>query len=451
MATITVNTSDTFEQWRVKTNSIGVTIEDYSNNISTKNVIATGNITASGNIIVTNVISGTSSIGNLTVSGNATLSGNVTSNLVVDGNVSVTRDVVLSSNATVSGNLIVTRETALSGNLAVTKDATVTGNINASGNINVSKDAFVTGNAVISGNLSVAKDIALTGNTAISGNISVGKTATVTGNATVGGNIIVSKSVLITDNLGVGFSTPVSKIDVNGPAGVTTFTGTTHLGLTIRGASGATDYSGIDFIGNTTNNPTARIGVISAGGGSSLVIGTSNNYGSGITNNTLTINQLGDTTFTGSVTANGGFIFPSVSAGSYYQGTLITTSTNSTLQKVLSVKVLLSGTVNVQFALRNWGGGGSGYPVYARIYINGSAVGTRQTSITDTWALYTEQVTVSRGDNIQIYGEGTNIFGPQIMGIRLGTSSIPYVPLIGGFLSYASGNAVSGNEAGFTE
>jgi len=149
MATITVNTSDTFEQWRVKTNSIGVTIEDYSNNISTKNVIATGNITASGNIIVTNVISGTSNIGNLTVSGNATLSGNVTSNLVVDGNVSVTRNVVLSSNATVSGNIIVTNVisgTSSIGNLTVSGNATFIGNV-------ITNDSFVGNGTVPAGSL----------------------------------------------------------------------------------------------------------------------------------------------------------------------------------------------------------------------------------------------------------------------------------------------------------
>jgi cytoskeletal protein CcmA (bactofilin family) len=436
MATITVNTSDTFEQWRVKTNSIGVTIEDYSNNISTKNVIATGNITASGNIIVTNVISGTSSIGNLTVSGNATLSGNVTSNLVVDGNVSVTRDVVLSSNATVSGNLIVTRETALSGNLVVTKDATVSGNINASGNVNVSKDAFVTGNTAISGNLSVAKDIALTGNTAISGNITIGKTATVTGNATVGGNIIVSKSVLITDNLGVGTNTPAYKVDIDSGSGGAVRIKDSSAAILYLNDSGASTTHGVyaDATELSLRADSSYNDVVGVIGGSTHNIFLRTNG-----SNRMSINSSGAATFTGSVTADGGFIFPAVSAGSYYQGTIQQVSSlSSTLQKVLSVKVLFAGTVNVQFALANAGGGGASYPVKARIYVNGVAVGTERTSITESWAVYTEQITVSRGDNVQIYGQGSDVFFPHIQGIRLGVSSIPYVPLFNGILWYGN-------------
>jgi len=94
-------------------------------------------------------------------------------------------------------------------------------------------------------------------------------------------------------NVGIGTSSPGAKLDVNGPASVTSFTGTTRLGITVRGSSGATDYSGIDFIGNNQTNPLARIAVLSTGGGSTLSFGTSNIYANGITNTAVSIDPTG--------------------------------------------------------------------------------------------------------------------------------------------------------------
>jgi hypothetical protein len=95
-------------------------------------------------------------------------------------------------------------------------------------------------------------------------------------------------------NLGLGVSSPVTRLDVSGPASVTSFTGTTRLGVTVRGSSGGTDYSGIDFIGNSQTQPLARIAVLSTGSGSLLQFGTSNSYGSGITNTAMTIDSSGN-------------------------------------------------------------------------------------------------------------------------------------------------------------
>ena len=95
-------------------------------------------------------------------------------------------------------------------------------------------------------------------------------------------------------NVGIGTTSPAAKLDVNGPASVTSFTGSTRLGVTVKGSTAATDYSGIDFSGNNQTVPTARIAVLSASGGSSLVFGTSNNYATGITNSALTIDFSGN-------------------------------------------------------------------------------------------------------------------------------------------------------------
>ena len=94
-------------------------------------------------------------------------------------------------------------------------------------------------------------------------------------------------------NVGVGTSSPATDLDVVGPAGVTSFTGTTKLGVIVRGSTAATDYSGIDFTGNNQTNPTARIGVITTGSGSSLSFGTSSSYASGITKAAMTIDEDG--------------------------------------------------------------------------------------------------------------------------------------------------------------
>lgn len=95
-------------------------------------------------------------------------------------------------------------------------------------------------------------------------------------------------------NVGIGTTSPATKLDVSGPASVTSFTGTTKLGVTVRGSTAATDYSGIDLIGNNQTNPVARIAVLTTGGGSSLSFGTSNNYGNGITNTAATITSGGN-------------------------------------------------------------------------------------------------------------------------------------------------------------
>jgi len=79
---------------------------------------------------------------------------------------------------------------------------------------------------------------------------------------------------------------------INGVTGNSGFTGNSPFTLTI-GPSGAdsVDYFGIDF--TDTAVPKARIGAIFGGGGSSLVLGTSNNYTTGITNSALTVGPNG--------------------------------------------------------------------------------------------------------------------------------------------------------------
>lgn len=92
-----------------------------------------------------------------------------------------------------------------------------------------------------------------------------------------------------------GETNPVSAIDVKGPASVTSFTGTTKLGVFLRGSTANNDYTGIDFTGSGGSNTHARIGVISASTGSKMLFGVSNDYTNGITHAPLTVDGISQT------------------------------------------------------------------------------------------------------------------------------------------------------------
>jgi hypothetical protein len=123
---------------------------------------------------------------------------------------------------------------------------------------------------------------------------------TTTGNTTLGDattdTLTVGVTGIVKDasgNVGIGTASPVAKLDVYGPSGVTSFTGTTRIGVSVQGGTSTNDYSGID-INQNNGNPRARMAAYSGGGGSYLSFGTSNNYGSGITNTAMTIDPSGN-------------------------------------------------------------------------------------------------------------------------------------------------------------
>jgi len=95
-------------------------------------------------------------------------------------------------------------------------------------------------------------------------------------------------------NVGIGLTSPATKLDVVGPSSVTSFASTSALGVRVRGASSTNDYSGIDFSTTNQASPTARIGAYFSGSGSYLQFGTSNSYGSGVTNTAMTIDYSGN-------------------------------------------------------------------------------------------------------------------------------------------------------------
>lgn len=60
-----------------------------------------------------------------------------------------------------------------------------------------------------------------------------------------------------------------------------------------------------------------------------------------------------------------------------------------------------SGVVSTSFQLRN--SGGTGVSVYGRIYRNGSAVGTARVTTSSSFTTYTENLSVSAGDYLELY------------------------------------------------
>ena len=172
------------------------------------------------------------------------------------------------------------------------------------------------GNALISGGVGAAPSYGKIGlATHVDGTLPVANGGTGTNTAFTAGSVVYAGTSGVysqsnanffwdatNSRLGIGNAVTNTKLDVNGPASVTSFTGTTRLGVTVQGATSSNDYSGIDFT-QSNNVPRARIASVFGGGGSSLSFGTSNNYGLGITNTAFTLDPSGNATAAGNVTA----------------------------------------------------------------------------------------------------------------------------------------------------
>ena len=93
--------------------------------------------------------------------------------------------------------------------------------------------------------------------------------------------------------------------------------------------------------------------------------------------------------------------------------------------KVLEAKMLYGGVITVNFALLvNQEGGNNA--TYARIYKNGVAVGTARTKSFGKSEIYTENITVSPNDLVQIYAYKSHnlstsyILAGDIIQVKLG-------------------------------
>ena len=91
-------------------------------------------------------------------------------------------------------------------------------------------------------------------------------------------------------------------------------------------------------------------------------------------------------------------------------------ATNSYV-KLKEIKTFKGGTIRVKFDHT------SAYTtatVYARIYINGVAVGTERSGSTEaTYVTYSQDFTVVKGDLIQLYLKGTGTYNSQARNFRI--------------------------------
>lgn len=217
--------------------------------------------------------------------------------------------------------------------------------------------------------------------------------------------------------------TPGNAENITGNSGVA-FLGNTKLGLRVNGATSTTDYSGIDFT-TTNTNPQARIAAVMAAGGSSLVLGTSNNYTTGITNNALTIDPNSNVTIGGGAVTGG--LTTTISNTSGADGDIsriqVSTSTSAVAlyaaPTTQSTAIVTGGPVGAQSVLRNLGN----YPIVfgtsniMRGFVNGAG----------NWALSaptsgnTLQVTALATQRaIQVVGSGSGIALAITTGTTLG-------------------------------
>ena len=274
-------------------------------------------------------------------------------------------------------------------------------------------------------------------------------------------------------NVGIGNSSPASKLDVTGPSGVTSFTSGTALGITVRGATGIADYSGIDFRSAYANSGTiivGRIGLIATGAGSSLSFGTSNSYSSaGVTNTAMTIDPNGNVgigTSSPSVRldVNGGRSYFAANNEPYSIGVRYNGSTNGAFIGSPSADTLTisswGGTERMRIdssgnLLFNSGYGSVATAYGCRAWVNFNGTGTvairasgNVSSITDNGAGdYTVNFTNAMPDanyavTMNTSAINNGVFGKfgNIVGVT-GKSSTPTVSAIRVFVGYTTANS----------
>lgn len=122
---------------------------------------------------------------------------------------------------------------------------------------------------------------------------------TVTGTSELKNNVTVTGDVTASGTVGIGETTPVTPLTIATTNKLgSTFTGNTNgEGLTVT----QTNYTSGNYISlveaayddSGDGSPNVRIGAMFDGGGSNLAFGTSNSYGSGITNTAMFIDSVG--------------------------------------------------------------------------------------------------------------------------------------------------------------
>ena len=76
------------------------------------------------------------------------------------------------------------------------------------------------------------------------------------------------------------------------------------------------------------------------------------------------------------------------------------TNAYTSYTKIKEIRITVNGTYSIYFELRSNAGG---FVVYAKIYVNGVAVGTERSSTSTSYAGFSEDISISAGDLVQLY------------------------------------------------
>ena len=213
MAAINVPTTDTFEQWRVKTNSLSDLVGDGST--------LSSQYTGQNLVDVVNEIKTTSTFDNvITINDQALdatteLAGNAANMIVSTGGQTVLT-MTQTGNLTVHADITSGNNASVGANLGVTGTATIGGTTTSQGQVIANAGIDCNGNQDISGTLDVASastldSLTVTNNTLVSGNLSITGTTTFGSTLNFGSNPIVT-----TGSANLGSLTVANTFTANG-------------------------------------------------------------------------------------------------------------------------------------------------------------------------------------------------------------------------------------------
>jgi len=212
MAAINVPTTDTFEQWRVKTNSLSDLVGDgstLSSQYSGQNLIDVVN-----EIKTTSTFDNIVTINDQALDATTQLAGNAANMIISTGGQTVL-SMTQTGNLTVHADITSGNDISVGANLGVTGNTTVGGTTTSQGLVTANAGIDCNGNQDISGTLDVGGATSLASTLGVTGNTTLATTQTgaltVTGALNVGSNTITT-----TGAMNVGSMTSTGNVNIQG-------------------------------------------------------------------------------------------------------------------------------------------------------------------------------------------------------------------------------------------
>lgn len=234
MAAINVPTTDTFEQWRTKTNNLSNLVGD--------GATLTSQYTGSDVITVLNEIKSSSTFDNIvtindqSTDGTTELAGNA-ANLIISAGAQTVLTLNQTGDVAVHADLTTGASASIGTTLGVTGAATVGGTTTSQGQVIANAGIDCNGNQDISGTLDVGGATTLSSTLGVTGNTTLAVTQTgaltVTGALNVGSNTITTSGAM---NAGSLATTGTLSVDGNTTLGNSTAADTVTFGSRINSA-----------------------------------------------------------------------------------------------------------------------------------------------------------------------------------------------------------------------